>query len=160
MNYLKDRAIENALIKWEPHARLREGYRTKVYKDSLGKLTVGIGHLVTPEDKLRDGDEISHTRVMLLFNDDTKKALETSLKQAYELGRFVDGKKYDAEFLAALISVNFQLGDWSKKFFNTYPNLVQGKWCNVIASLKKSQWAKQTPVRVQDFCRAIEASYA
>lgn len=160
MTYFKERAIENALIKWEGHAILREGYRREVYKDSLGKLTVGIGHLITPLDGLKAGDEISDARIMDLFRKDTDAALKTSLKQIYELGKFKDPNKYDADFLAALISANYQLGDWSKKFYNTYPKLVQGRWCAVIAALKKSAWAKQTPVRVEDFCKAIEASYA
>ena len=29
---------------------LREGKSLKVYKDSLGKHTVGIGHLLTPDE--------------------------------------------------------------------------------------------------------------
>lgn len=32
------------------HLRLREGWRTKVYLDSLGKPTVGMGHLLTGKD--------------------------------------------------------------------------------------------------------------
>ena len=37
----------------------REGRRNDVYKDSLGKLTVGIGHLVVPSDHLNFGERIS-----------------------------------------------------------------------------------------------------
>ncbi len=35
---------------------LREGKRLDVYRDSRKKLTVGIGHLIVPADKLKLGD--------------------------------------------------------------------------------------------------------
>ena len=36
-----------------------EGIKREVYLDSLGKPTVGIGHLVRPEDNLKVGQVIS-----------------------------------------------------------------------------------------------------
>jgi GH24 family phage-related lysozyme (muramidase) len=39
----------------------------KVYKDSRGFLTVGIGHKVVSADKLKLGDEIDDARVDAFF---------------------------------------------------------------------------------------------
>lgn len=51
-----------------------EGVRYDVYRDVAGYPTVGVGHLVLPQDKLRIGDTISHQRAMDLLEQDLKKA--------------------------------------------------------------------------------------
>lgn len=147
-------SVEKALQIWKEHALLREGLRNVVYKDSLGKLTVGIGHLVLPRDKLSAGDVISAFEIDRFFEQDTKQALRASLKQWVEIGALTP------EFLAALISVNFQLGDFSIKFPNTYELLKLHKFDQVIQNLRHSNkgktWFDQTPVRVEDFITAIK----
>lgn len=115
------------------------------------KLTVGIGHLIMPEDNLKKGDEISDERIELLFELDTASALSVSLEHWLDIGVFT------APFLAALISANFQLGDFSYKFKKSYPLLISGKYEQVIENLHNSIWMKQTPVRVNDFITAIRS---
>lgn len=51
-----------------------EGVRYDVYRDVAGYPTVGVGHLVLPQDDLRLGDTISHERAMKLLEQDLKKA--------------------------------------------------------------------------------------
>jgi len=51
-----------------------EGVRYQVYRDVAGYPTVGVGHLVLPEDNLRLGDTISHDRAMELLEQDLAKA--------------------------------------------------------------------------------------
>lgn len=136
---------------WKKHAILREGKRLDVYKDSLGKLTVGIGHLVTPKDNLKKGDVITEAECQAFFEKDTKAAERAALTQAKEMNVTHDF------FIAALISVNFQLGKaWKNKFKTTYPALVSGDYDTAIKNLRGSLWYKQTPVRVEDFIKAIE----
>lgn len=154
----RDALIEEAMKLWEIHALLREGKRNKVYKDSLGKLTVGIGHLVTPDDNLKFGDTIDEHRIKQLFRQDSDTALKLAVRQMLELKK-KNPNVETPEFLAALISVNFQLGDWSKVFYNSYPALVRGDVSWVTASLNRSTWQRQTPVRVADFIKAIEKAY-
>lgn len=136
---------------WRKHAILREGKRLKVYKDSLGKLTVGIGHLVTDDDKLRLGSAITEAQCEAFFLADTAKAEKAALAQAKASGVETD------EWIAALISVNFQLGtNWTEDFFSTWPRIVKGNYDEAINLLRKSKWYRQTPVRVEDFIKAIE----
>ena len=149
----RQRVIDEALNIWRNHAILREGKRLRVYKDSLGKPTVGIGHLVRKSDNLKVGDIIGEELCEKFFVKDSKRALKTSIRQSDELGIF------SAEFLAALISVNFQLGDWSKVFYGSYPKLVNGDWRACVLGLKRSLWNRQTPVRVKDFVNAIEKEF-
>lgn len=154
VNMTENQIIIKAMSIWRKHALVREGKRIMVYKDSLGKLTVGIGHLVLKKDKLNLGDIITNEQVYDLFENDSMDALAVSVKQAKEL------KRFNADFLASLISVNFQLGDFAKKFTTSYPLLKQGKSLQVKENLLKSAWYKQTPRRVYDFIEAIEREYA
>ena len=145
-------AILEALEIWKLHAILREGRKNVVYLDNLGYETGGIGHLLTAEDKKKYhlGSVISDIQIDIWFEQDTEKALKKALKQWKEINILTP------RFLAALISVNFQLGDFSVKFKNSYQLLKQRKFDQVIANLKSSLWARQTPVRVKDFIAAIE----
>lgn len=143
-------AILEAMELWKLRAILREGRKNVVYLDSLGKPTVGIGHLVKPEDRLHVGSRISDIQIDIFFEQDSAKALETSLKHWKAINILTP------EFLAALISVNFQLGDFSVKFKNSYQLLKEHKFDQAIANIRQSLWAKQTPKRTQDFISAIE----
>lgn len=127
-----------------------EGFRTDVYRDSLGFPTVGIGHLVRPEDNLKVGDVISKERIDMLFKQDVSEAIEAAINQAIEVGEF------EQDFVTALTSVNFQLGTkWPQKWPNTYKKLKAGEYHDVIRTLERSLWAKQTPTRVSSFIKAI-----
>jgi len=127
-----------------------EGYRQVVYKDSLGKPTVGIGHLVHPKDKLKVGNKITKDRVELLFKSDVSKSIKAAMTQAQEIGQF----EYD--FILALTSVNFQLGNnWPSKWPNTYKQLNNGNFNAVIKAVKNSKWARQTPKRTEAFIMAL-----
>ncbi|MDP4575599.1 lysozyme [Qipengyuania sp. G39] len=51
-----------------------EGVRYTVYRDVAGYPTVGVGHLVEPEDNLRVGDTISENRAMAFLTADLAEA--------------------------------------------------------------------------------------
>jgi GH24 family phage-related lysozyme (muramidase) len=130
----------------------REGLETTVYKDSRGKPTVGIGHLVTKADGLKVGDKISEEKVKELYSKDIRKAAEAAQSQASELG--ID----DEEFIKALVSVNFQLGtEWNKKFSDTYAIMKEGRYEEAINNIENSLWYKQTPTRAKDFINTVSA---
>ena len=138
--------IKNHLIK-------REGVVYQVYKDSLGYLTAGVGHLLTPEEKtrLKLGDKVSKQQVEQWLEKDMFTAMEAAHKQAAMTNQIND------DWILALTSVNFQLGTgWTKKFFTTWPALVNGNYDKAISNIKRSKWMSQTPVRANDFIAAIE----
>lgn len=141
--------VEDALAIWKKKAIEVEGCKTVVYLDSIGKPTVGIGHLCTPSDGLKLGDQISAQRIDQLFTQDTKTALETALKQFYAIGIET------AEWLAALINVNFQLGDFSRKFPNSYKLLIKKDYDRALENIQGSMWFRQTPIRAADFMDAV-----
>lgn len=58
------------------YIKRNEGVRNKLYKDSKGKWTVGIGHLVTPQEYNRfAGRTLSDSEVLELFNKDIQSKL-------------------------------------------------------------------------------------
>ncbi len=132
--------------------RQREGVRRKVYLDSLKKPTVGIGHLVTPADNLKVGDEITDKQVSEFFKKDSAKALAAAKSQAAKAGI------KDANFIVYLASVNFQLGTgWTKIFKTAWKLILEGKYDEAAKSLSKTKWNSQTPKRVKDFQTALQS---
>jgi len=134
---------------------LREGRRNTAYLDSEGKLTVGVGHLVTFYDGIKLGQTISDARVDAFFAADIMKAFSAAKAQAKELN------KYTPDFIGALTSVNFQLGTgWKYNFKLAYAALKDGDVPRAIDEIYDSRWANQTPTRVADFAAAIQTSFA
>jgi superfamily II DNA or RNA helicase len=58
----------------EIKARIKkhEGFVPKMYLDSLGKATIGYGHLVTEKDNFQEGIEYSIEELEEVFNEDFK----------------------------------------------------------------------------------------
>jgi GH24 family phage-related lysozyme (muramidase) len=132
-----------------------EGRRSDAYIDSQGILTIGIGHKVLPSEPYKLGSRISDSQIDAFFTIDIAKAFEAATKQAKELD------KYTPVMIAALTSVNFQLGTgWRNKFPNTWTQLVAGNIPVVVNKLLASAWNQQTPVRVASFINAIKSQYA
>lgn len=128
----------------------KEGIKNKVYLDSLGYPTVGIGHLVRPEDNLKVGDIITAAQIEDFFHSDVSEAIWAAIEQAKEIG------EYEVDFIEALTHVNFQLGvHWYKKWPNTYAALKKGLYHKVIDNIMNSLWFRQTPARVKAFKMAL-----
>ncbi len=138
---------------WEKflnHLHDREGYRNTVYRDSLGKLTVGVGHLVKPGENFQEGQKISDAQVRELLEGDAKKAYRAAIEQANELGI------NDSNFVVALGSVNYQLGTgWRSKFDDTWAEMKAGNYDQAIENINNSLWDRQTPTRTADFTAAL-----
>ena len=122
----------------------------KVYNDSRGFLTVGIGHKVLARDKLKLNDTIDDTRVDAFFKIDSAAAVVAARAQVSE------AKINDSDFQVYLASVNFQLGTaWNTIHIKTWSLIVHGKYADAAEEVGKSHWASQTPVRVADFQGAL-----
>lgn len=139
-------AFEKALC----HLKLREGFKLKVYRDTLGIPTVGVGHVVRVEDNLKVGDTITEERCNAFLARDAANAFTAACSQLIELGF------YATDFLVALTSVNFQLGTkWTNRFPNTWNLIKTKRYDQAIQAIGTSLWAKQTPVRAKDFQDAL-----
>lgn len=81
-----------------------EGIRYTVYRDVAGYPTVGIGHLVLPEDNLRVGDTISEERAMRFLEKDLKKAEDGVRRLVGDLP--INQNEFDA-----LVDLVFNVGE-------------------------------------------------
>ena len=142
------------------HLELREGNEERVYLDSLGKPTCGVGHLLTERERqvYQVGDEVSEEQRTAWLEADAAKAWEAAAQQIEDLGI------EQAEFIIVLGSVNFQLGTrWMDKFPSAYKALKNKDYDEAIRQVStgsgkngQSKWKEQTPVRVEDFVTAID----
>lgn len=81
-----------------------EGARQTVYRDVAGYPTVGIGHLVRPEDGLRVGDRISMNKVLEFLEQDIAIAERAVVRLAGDLPLFQN--EFDA-----LVDLVFNVGE-------------------------------------------------
>lgn len=136
------------------HLKDREGFRNKVYLDSLGKPTAGVGHLLTEEENktYKVGDVIPDNILDNWLKQDALKAWNAALQQSKDLN------VTDLDFIDSLASVNFQLGTgWFKIHKNTWKFLKDKRYEEAAKEAANSTWFKQTPVRVKDFQKAIRS---
>jgi len=123
-----------------------EGYRNKVYLDSLGKRTVGVGHLCV-EDFWEDNKEYEEKFLLTILEHDLKSAIksaESLLKDRPDL------KDLAKETIVEMI---FQLGKTGvSKFRNMWKALQQNppQYDVAASEMLDSRWAKQTPNRAKE----------
>ena len=86
-------SAEEAREKFIKHVKYQEGTNLAkdgsklhvVYADFRGKITVGYGHQVTPDDNLKMGDRISETRALQFLREDTADAWSAAERQSRQL---------------------------------------------------------------------------
>lgn len=138
--------------------KLREGFEPKTYRDSVGKLTAGWGHLLTALDRQtypNPGMSVPEDTIEAWFEHDASAAFAEAQKQAAEIG--------EPRLVNALTSVIFQLGPkWflpvnqgGHGFVHSWALLLSHKWAEAAAEIQNSAWYKQSPVRVKDFQTAL-----
>ena len=126
--------------------KLHEGFRKKVYKDTLDKRTVGYGHLCV-EDYWEDGKEYGEKFLLTILEHDLKSAV----KSAEELCS--DCPDLDDLAKETIIEMVFQLGKTGvSKFRNMWKALKQTppQYDTAATEMLDSRWAKQTPGRAKE----------
>ena len=122
-----------------------EGYRNKVYLDTLNKRTVGVGHLCV-EDFWEDDKEYEEKFLMTILEHD----LQSAIKSAEEL---CEGYNISDDAKIIIIEMIFQLGKSGvSKFRNMWKALAEDPPSYHVASIEMldSRWAKQTPNRAKE----------
>ena len=140
MNY--DKLLESV--------KKHEGYKNHVYLDTLGKRTVGVGHLCV-EDFWEDGKEYEEDFLM----DILKKDLQQAIRQA---NLKCEGLKISDDAKIIIIEMIFQLGGTGvSKFRKMWQALQQAPpdYAEASAQMLDSRWAKQTPNRAKEMARLM-----
>ena len=130
-----------------------EGYRNKVYLDTLGKRTVGVGHLCV-EDFWEDDKEYEEKFLMTILEHD----LESAIKGAKDLMQEHGCMDIDELAEEIIIEMVFQLGKTGvSKFRNMWKHLSALEYASAASEMLDSRWAKQTPNRAQDMSAQMAA---
>ena len=125
--------------------REHEGYRNKVYLDTLGKRTVGVGHLCV-EDFWEDDKEYEEKFLMTILEHD----LQTAIKGAKDLMSENGCMDIDEVAEEIIIEMIFQLGKTGvSKFKNMWKHLSALEYSDAASEMLDSRWAKQAPNRAQ-----------
>ena len=129
-----------------------EGYRNKVYLDTLGKRTVGVGHLCV-EDFWEDDKEYEEKFLMTILEHD----LQTAIKGAKELMEDHGCADIDEQAEEILIEMVFQLGkNGVSKFKNMWKALAEKNYIGASYEMLDSRWAKQTPNRANAMAKTMK----
>ena len=124
-----------------------EGFSSKPYKDQLGYLTIGYGHLILSNEKILLKKQIHKKKLEEIFEKDFKKALSNFNKT---FKPFILNKK-ETELLIEMI---FQLGiKGCLKFKNLIKNMKKRNKYLVCLDMMDSLWYKQTPNRVRNLIK-------
>ena len=122
-----------------------EGYRNKVYLDTLGKRTVGVGHLCV-EDFWEDDKEYEEKFLMDILEADLQNAIKGAKDLMSENG-CMDMDEVAEEIIIEMI---FQLGKTGvSKFKNMWKALSELNYVGASYEMLDSRWAKQTPNRAK-----------
>ena len=126
-----------------------EGFSSKPYKDQLGYLTIGYGHLILPNENILLKKQIHKKELEEIFEKDFKKAL-SDFNSAF---KSLTLNEKESELLIEMI---FQLGiKGCLKFKNLIKNIKKGNKHLVCFDMMDSLWYKQTPNRVNTLIKTF-----
>ena len=127
--------------------KLNEGFSPTPYKDQLGYLTIGYGHLILSNEKILLKKKLHKKELEEIFEKDFKKALNNFNNKLKPL----TSNEKEAELLIEMV---FQLGiKGCLKFKNLLKNMRKGNKYLVCFEMMDSLWYKQTPYRVKNLIK-------
>lgn len=128
-----------------------EGWKSSPYKDSVGVISIGIGHNLEAHPRYKDGRLIPKTLthahgLKLLYQDLEEIARHFLEKNSFAL-------EFETPSIHALLNMAYQLGP----NFLTAPNgfkkmrssLLSNDFVSAAMHARDSAWAKQTPERAR-----------
>jgi lysozyme len=129
-----------------------EGFVPKVYKDSLGKRTIGYGHLCVEPEQWDDDKEYTKEELEEVFNKDFNEAL----KNAETL---IDGRPINFIAKQVIIEMVFQLGIGGvSKFKKMWSALDKEDYGEASFQMTQSRWHDQTPKRCQSLAAKMRSA--
>jgi GH24 family phage-related lysozyme (muramidase) len=126
-----------------------EGFRNIVYLDSLGKTTIGYGHLITKTDNFIQGKEYSKEELDALFEKDFDIACDQAMSLVGDFNICEDA-------IGVVIEMIFQLGIGNvSKFKNMLEALKESDYAHAAVHMLVSNWHKQTPTRCEELAEIL-----
>jgi len=130
-----------------------EGFRSSLYKDSLGKKTIGVGHLITKDDfPFKEGVEYPKEQLMDLFKKDLEKAHKGAMKVVGHI------KDLPREIWGVTVEMVFQLGPTGVSHFKKFIKSLEEKdYHEAHLQMKDSRWHKQTKKRCESLAEIVRS---
>ena len=126
-----------------------EGFSLKPYKDQLGYLTIGYGHLILPNENHLLKNKTNKLQLNSIFDQDFERALG-------DYKRFLKQKHHNRKDKELLIEMTYQMGAKRVlKFKKLISNMKKNKRHLVCFEMMDSLWYTQTPNRVKNLIRAF-----
>ena len=130
-------------LKLKKRIKKNEGFSNKAYKDQLGFLTIGYGHLILSNEKHLLEREINKTELEKIFLKDFNIALSAFNSFLKPFTK----KTKDSELLIEMV---FQMGyKGVLKFKKLLNHMRRGNKHLTCFEMMNSLWYKQTPSRVK-----------
>jgi lysozyme len=122
-----------------------EGRVSHAYRDSLGYLTIGVGHLI---DKSKGGSLPPHIIDALLDYDIQEHSAELFKELPWVA-------TLDSVRQAALIDMYFNMRRGMLQFVKTLGYLESGRWDDAADEMGRSKWAAQVGARATRLAQMI-----
>ena len=130
-----------------------EGEVLEVYEDSLGYLTLGVGHLIKEDDAEHGqpaGTPVSQEVVDAYYESDFDKHVEETI-HVFEGKGGEDFYALPEEIQHVLVNMTFNLGGTRfAKFNNMWSAVVEGDWKRMAVEMEDSRWFGQVGRRSKE----------
>lgn len=121
-----------------------EGRSLDVYKDHLGHLTVGVGHLISIEEGLSEGDVITDHECDALLHFDAKSALSDCVSL------YPGWLSLPDDVQLVLVNMSFNLGRTKlSKFVNFKKAIDRMDFMKAACEMEDSLWYRQVNARAR-----------
>jgi GH24 family phage-related lysozyme (muramidase) len=133
-----------------------EGYKTKVYSDTTGNLTSGIGHKLVGEElkQYKKGDYVPTETIQEWYSSDRKIAIDTARRVLNEKNPELLN---NPEALPMFTSFFFQLGETKGlKFVKMFDAIERGDGQAAHDEAVDSLWYEQTDNRAKRFAKFLK----
>jgi lysozyme len=128
-----------------------EGEVLKIYEDSLGYKTLGIGHLCQPNDPEYDwvvGTSVSQEVVDMYYADDFEKHYKEAI---HVFGSHEDWEELPEVIQRVLVNMCFNLGGSRLgKFRNMLKACKEHNWKEMAVQMEDSRWYGQVGRRSKE----------
>ena len=138
--------------KLKEQIKKHEGFVPRTYKDSLGKKTIGFGHLCVEPEQWDDDKEYTREELERVFDKDFDEALKNAESLIGERSINFIAKQ-------VIIEMVFQLGIGGVgKFKKMWLALDSEDYGEASFQMMDSLWAKQTPNRAEKLSQKMRSA--
>lgn len=121
-----------------------EDLKTKMYQDTMGFWTIGVGHNLSAKP-------ISERAALVILEDDIDDTLR------YCLANFPWFTQLDDVRQRVVMDMTFNLGAKIKGFHNTLKAIEERRWSDAAHNMLDSLWARQVGQRAERLAKMMES---